>query len=106
MQSCGSVEVSHGKIRVRLDYGNTRRHVLGAVGILTDDYKESSSSFRISEARNCIKIVEEIRTATPIGLVGDYYPLAVHTLSKLPLPDATSGAGVFQAYNSSRRSLG
>ena len=36
--------------------------------------------FRISEARNSIQIVSDIRHATPIGLKGDYHPLA-----KLPL---------------------
>lgn len=36
--------------------------------------------FRISEARDSIQIVSDIRHATPIGLKGDYHPLA-----KLPL---------------------
>ena len=36
--------------------------------------------FRISEARPCIEIVSDIRRSTPIGLKGDYHPLA-----KLPL---------------------
>ena len=36
--------------------------------------------FRISEARNCIQIVSDIRNSIPIGLKGDYHPLA-----KLPL---------------------
>ena len=36
--------------------------------------------FRISEARACIQIVSDIRNATPIGLHGDYHPLA-----RLPL---------------------
>ena len=44
----------------------------------------AGEGFRISEARNCIKIVEEIRTATPIGLVGDYHPLAERPLAKHP----------------------
>ena len=34
----------------------------------------------VSEARPSIEIVSDIRTSTPIGLVGDYHPLA-----KLPL---------------------
>lgn len=32
--------------------------------------------FRISEARNSIQIVSDIRHATPIGLKGDYHPFA------------------------------
>ena len=36
----------------------------------------SGEGFRISEARPCIEIVSQIRTATPIGLKGDYHPLA------------------------------
>ena len=44
----------------------------------------SGNGFRISEARNCIQIVEDIRNAKPIGLVGDYHPLAEMPLSKHP----------------------
>ncbi len=40
--------------------------------------------FRISEARNCIEIVSEIRRSTPIGLKGDYHPLARLPLAKHP----------------------
>ena len=40
----------------------------------------AGEGFRISEARPCIEIVSQIRTAAPIGLKGDYHPLA-----KLPL---------------------
>lgn len=40
----------------------------------------SGDGFRISEARNCIQIVSDIRNSTPIGLKGDYHPLA-----KLPM---------------------
>ena len=40
----------------------------------------AGEGFRISEARPCIEIVSQIRTAVPIGLKGDYHPLA-----KLPL---------------------
>lgn len=40
----------------------------------------AGSGFRIAEARPCIEMVSQIRNSTPIGLVGDYHPLA-----KLPL---------------------
>ncbi|MBQ0025356.1 MAG: Gfo/Idh/MocA family oxidoreductase [Bacteroidales bacterium] len=44
----------------------------------------SGSGFRISEARNCIQIVEDIRKASPTGLVGKYHPLAEMPLAKHP----------------------
>ena len=34
------------------------------------------NGFRIEEARKCIEIVHEIRNSTPIGLKGDYHPMA------------------------------
>lgn len=40
--------------------------------------------FRISEAANCIDIVYNIRNAEPVGLKGDYHPLAKLPLSKHP----------------------
>lgn len=50
--------------------GFTELHTLSYQKIL------SGEGFRISEARPCIEIVSQIRTATPIGLKGDYHPLA------------------------------
>lgn len=44
----------------------------------------AGEGFRISEARNCIEIVYDIRNAKPIGLVGDYHPLAKLPLAKHP----------------------
>ncbi len=44
----------------------------------------AGEGFRISEARNCIEIVYDIRNAKPIGLVGDYHPLAKLPLSEHP----------------------
>ena len=54
----------------------------GFTELHTRSYEEilAGRGFRISEARNCIQIVSDIRHATPIGLKGDYHPLA-----KLPL---------------------
>lgn len=40
----------------------------------------AGQGFRIAEARPCIEMVANIRNATPVGLVGDYHPLA-----RLPL---------------------
>ncbi len=47
-------------------------HILGGEG------------FRISEARKCIEIVSDIRHANPVGLKGDYHPLAKFPLSAHP----------------------
>lgn len=54
----------------------------GFTELHTRSYEEilAGRGFRISEARNCIQIVSDIRHSTPVGLVGDYHPLA-----KLPL---------------------
>ena len=40
----------------------------------------AGKGFRISESRPCIEIVSEIRHAEPIGLKGDYHPLAKASL--------------------------
>ena len=54
----------------------------GFTELHTESYRQilSGNGFRISEARPSIEIVSEIRHANPIGLIGDYHPLA-----KLPL---------------------
>jgi UDP-N-acetyl-2-amino-2-deoxyglucuronate dehydrogenase len=54
----------------------------GFTELHTESYKQilQGNGFRIAEARPCIEIVSDIRHTTPIGLVGDYHPLA-----KLPL---------------------
>ena len=50
----------------------------GFTELHTKSYEEilAGRGFGIEEARNCINIVYEIRNATPVGLVGDYHPLA------------------------------
>lgn len=58
--------------------GFTELHTKSYQHILAGD------GFRISEALPCIQIVHDIRNATPIGLVGDYHPLAKMALSKHP----------------------
>ena len=59
---------------------------VGFTELHTESYKRilSGEGFRISEARPCIEIVSQIRNATPIGLVGDYHPLAKLPLSSHP----------------------
>ena len=58
----------------------------GFTELHTKSYQKilAGEGFRISESRPCIEIVSEIRHATPIGLKGDYHPLAKLPLSKHP----------------------
>ena len=58
----------------------------GFTELHTESYRKilAGEGFRISEARPCIEIVSQIRNATPIGLKGDYHPLAKLPLSKHP----------------------
>lgn len=50
----------------------------GFTELHTESYKQilSGNGFRIGEALPCIQIVSDIRNAKPIGLKGDYHPLA------------------------------
>lgn len=68
---------------IRID-GSEFEFSAGFTELHTMSYRKilNGEGFRISEARNCIQIVSDIRHATPIGLKGDYHPLA-----KLPLSD-------------------
>ena len=58
----------------------------GFTELHTESYRRilSGEGFRIAEARPCIEIVSQIRHAEPIGLVGDYHPLAKLPLAKHP----------------------
>ena len=58
----------------------------GFTELHTESYKKilAGEGFRISEARPCIETVSEIRNCEPIGLVGDYHPLAKLPLAKHP----------------------
>lgn len=62
--------------------GNEFEFSAGFTELHTKSYQKilSGEGFRISEAKNCIQIVSDIRHSTPVGLKGDYHPLA-----KLPL---------------------
>jgi len=50
----------------------------GFTDLHTESYRRilSNEGFGIEEARPCIEIVSEIRNASPIGLKGEYHPLA------------------------------
>ena len=71
---------------IRID-GSEFEFSAGFTELHTMSYRKilSGEGFRISEARNCIQIVSDIRHATPIGLKGDYHPLAKLPLSEYPL---------------------
>lgn len=58
----------------------------GFTELHTRSYEEilRGNGFRISEARPCIEMVSQIRRAEPIGLKGDYHPLAKLPLSRHP----------------------
>ena len=58
----------------------------GFTELHTESYRKilAGEGFRIGEARPCIEIVSQIRNATPVGLVGDYHPLAKLPLSRHP----------------------
>lgn len=58
----------------------------GFTELHTESYRKilAGEGFRISEARACIEIVHAIRNANPIGLKGDYHPLAALSLAKHP----------------------
>lgn len=58
----------------------------GFTELHTKSYQEilEGRGFPISDARTSIQIVHDIRNANPVGLVGDYHPMAKYPLSKHP----------------------
>lgn len=58
----------------------------GFTELHTRSYEQilAGNGFRISEALPCIQIVHDIRNAHPVGLTGDYHPLARLPLAKHP----------------------
>ena len=50
----------------------------GFTDLHTESYRKilAGQGFGLDEVRNCIQIVYDIRNAQPVGLVGDYHPLA------------------------------
>ena len=73
------------KLTLNID-GEEFEFSAGFTELHTESYKQilAGNGFRISEARPCIETVAEIRHAEPIGLVGDYHPLAKLPLAKHP----------------------
>ncbi|MBR2266423.1 MAG: oxidoreductase, partial [Paludibacteraceae bacterium] len=58
----------------------------GFTELHTESYRQilAGNGFLIAEARPCIETVSQIRHSEPIGLVGDYHPLAKLPLSPHP----------------------
>lgn len=58
----------------------------GFTELHTESYKHilAGNGFGLDDVRNCIQIVYDIRNATPVGLVGDYHPLAKLPVSPHP----------------------
>ena len=58
----------------------------GFTDLHTESYRRilSNEGFGLKDVRPCIEIVSQIRTAKPIGLVGDYHPLARLPLARHP----------------------
>ena len=58
----------------------------GFTDLHTRSYEEvlAGRGFRIGEAKDSIQTVFDIRHATPVGLVGDYHPMAKYPLVKHP----------------------
>lgn len=58
----------------------------GFTELHTESYKHilAGHGFGLDEVRNCINIVYGIRNAKPVGLVGDYHPLAALPLEAHP----------------------
>lgn len=58
----------------------------GFTELHTKSYEKilSGEGFRISEARPCIEMVSAIRNSVPVGLKGDYHPMAALPLAPHP----------------------
>lgn len=81
-------EAQKGKRTFRAIYvdGEEFEFSNGFTELHTKSYEEimAGRGFRISEARQCIQAVHDIRNAKPVGLVGDYHPLAREPLAMHP----------------------
>lgn len=58
----------------------------GFTELHTESYRQilAGNGFGLDTVRNCIQLAYEIRNAKPIGLVGDYHPLAQNPLEPHP----------------------
>jgi UDP-N-acetyl-2-amino-2-deoxyglucuronate dehydrogenase len=67
-----------GDEEIEFSGGFTELHTKSYQHVLDGD------GFRIGEARKAIELVHDIRHKTPIGVMGDYHPLAKTSLAKHP----------------------
>ena len=63
---------------IEFSEGFTELHTVSYDSILRD------KGYRIGDTREAIQIVHDIRHAKPVGLKGDYHPLAKYPLAKHP----------------------
>jgi UDP-N-acetyl-2-amino-2-deoxyglucuronate dehydrogenase len=58
----------------------------GFTDLHTESYRQilAGNGFGIEEARSSVNIVHDINNATPVGLVGDYHPMAKFPLTPHP----------------------
>jgi UDP-N-acetyl-2-amino-2-deoxyglucuronate dehydrogenase len=58
----------------------------GFTDLHTESYRQilAGNGFGLDDVRNCIQIVYDIRNAVPVGLKGDYHPLAALPLEPHP----------------------
>lgn len=58
----------------------------GFTELHTESYKNilDGKGYGLEDARNCIEIVHDIRNATPIGLSGNYHPMAKFEITRHP----------------------
>ncbi len=58
----------------------------GFTELHTESYRQilAGKGFGLDEVRSCVELVHNIRKAKPIGLVGDYHPLATSPLAPHP----------------------
>ena len=91
-----SINADHLPDKVRCQGQRTYRAILvdgeqfefsnGFTELHTESYRKilAGEGFSITEARNCIQIVHDIRNTEPVGLVGDYHPMAKFPLTRHP----------------------
>lgn len=79
-------EGSNGSYRSITVNGEEFEFSQGFTDLHTRSYEEvlAGRGFRISEAKPCIQTVYDIRHAEPIGLKGDYHPMAKYPLTEHP----------------------
>lgn len=81
-----AVETDKRTFRTIVIDGDAFEFSSGFTELHTESYKHilGGKGFGVEDARNAVEMVYQIRHAVPVGLVGDYHPLAKLALSKHP----------------------